>query len=134
MLFDPELKCLNIEVDFPPESRFPHPESGQDCAVYDSEARSWRHMNFCQFECHVNARVPRVDGRPGFVRQLGGGAVGPAPERLLAGHGVDDAGHGPQRRDRRLVCRKQDEKRRVGVRWPKHSTLVLGEADPLRRI
>ena len=25
---DPELKRLNIEVDFPPGSRFPHPESG----------------------------------------------------------------------------------------------------------
>ena len=63
--FDPELKRLNIEVDFPPGSRFPHPESGQDCAVYDSEPRSWRHMNFFQFECYVNAHVPRVDGGPG---------------------------------------------------------------------
>ncbi len=38
--FDPELKRLNFEVDFPPGSRFPHPERGQDCAVYDSEPRS----------------------------------------------------------------------------------------------
>ena len=33
MLFDPELKCLNIEVDFPPESRFPHPDAGWRSAV-----------------------------------------------------------------------------------------------------
>lgn len=52
-------------MDFPQGSRFPHPESGQDCAVYDSEPRSWRHMNFFQFECYVNAHVPRVDGGPG---------------------------------------------------------------------
>jgi transposase len=63
--FDPELKRLNIDVDFPPGSRFPHPESGELRAVYDTEARSWRHLNFFQFECSVNAHVPRVDGGPG---------------------------------------------------------------------
>ena len=63
--FDKELKRLDIDVDFPPGSRFPHPETGQLCAVYDSEPRSWRHMNFFQFECYVNAHVPRVDGGPG---------------------------------------------------------------------
>ena len=63
--FDPELKRLNIEVDFPPGSRFPHPDTGQASPVYDSEPRSWRHMNFFQFECYVKAHVPRVDGGPG---------------------------------------------------------------------
>jgi hypothetical protein len=38
--FDPELKRLNIEVDFPPGSRFPHPDTGQPSPVYDSEPRS----------------------------------------------------------------------------------------------
>lgn len=63
--FDPELKRLNIDVDFPPGSRFPHPETGQPCPVYDSEPRSWRHLNFFQFECYVHAHVPRVDGGSG---------------------------------------------------------------------
>ena len=63
--FDGDLKRLDIEVDFPPGSRFPHPESGEACAVYDSERRSWRHLNFFQFECYVHAHVPRVDGGPG---------------------------------------------------------------------
>ena len=63
--FDKELKRLDIDVDFPPGSRFPHPETGQLCAVYDSEPRSWRHLNFFQFECYVNAHIPRVDGGPG---------------------------------------------------------------------
>lgn len=60
--FDPDRKCLNIDLDFPPGSRFPHPETGQPCSVYDSEPRSWRHLNFFQFECYLNAHVPRVDG------------------------------------------------------------------------
>jgi transposase len=63
--FDPKLKRLNIEVDLPPGSRFPHPETGQPSPVYDSEPRSWRHLNFFQFECYVHAHVPRVDGGPG---------------------------------------------------------------------
>ena len=63
--FDKELKRLNIDLDFPPGSRFPHPETGRPCPVYDSEPRSWRHMNFFQFECYVNAHIPRVDGGPG---------------------------------------------------------------------
>jgi transposase len=63
--FDPELKRLNIDVDFPPGSRFPHPETGQPGPVYDSEPRSWRHLNCFQFECYVHAHVPRVEGGPG---------------------------------------------------------------------
>jgi transposase len=63
--FDPELKRLDLDLDFPPGSRFPHPETVQAAPVYDTEPRSWRHLNFFQFECYVNAHVPRVDGGPG---------------------------------------------------------------------
>lgn len=62
--FDEALKRLDIDLDFPPGSRFPHPQTGQPCAVYDSEPRTWRHLNFFQFECYLNAHVPRVDGGP----------------------------------------------------------------------
>ena len=60
--FDQEAKRLDIDLDFPPGSRFPHPETGAVSAVYDTEPRSWRHLNFFQFECYLNAPVPRVDG------------------------------------------------------------------------
>lgn len=63
--FDAELKRLDIDLDFAPGSRFAHPDSGQPSPVYDSEPRSWRHMNFFQFQCYVNAHIPRVDGGPG---------------------------------------------------------------------
>lgn len=63
--FDTELRRLEIDLDLPPGSRFPQPESGQDCPVYDTEMRSWRHLNFFQFECYLHAHVPRVDGGPG---------------------------------------------------------------------
>lgn len=63
--FDTERKRLDIDLDFPPRSTFPHPDGGEPCSVYDTEQRSWRHLNFFQFECFVNAFVPRVDGGPG---------------------------------------------------------------------
>lgn len=63
--FDKELKRLNIDVDFPPGSRFAHPETGELLPVYDTEPRSWRHLNFFQFECYVHAHIPRVGGGPG---------------------------------------------------------------------
>lgn len=63
--FDNDLQRLNIRLDFPPGSRFPHPDTGQLSPVYDTQERSWRHMNFFQYECYVHAFVPRVDGGPG---------------------------------------------------------------------
>ncbi len=69
---DLERQRLNIDLDFPPGSRFPHPETGEALPVYDTLQRSWRHQNFFQYECYINAFVPRVDGGPeqGKVRQV----------------------------------------------------------------
>jgi transposase len=63
--FDPEARRLDIDLDFPPGSRFAHPATGQPSPVYDTLQRTWRHLNFFQFECYVNAFVPRVEGGPG---------------------------------------------------------------------
>ena len=56
-------------LDFPPGSRFPHPGSGQPAPVYDTLERSWRRLNFFQFECYVHAFVPRVEEDAG-VQQV----------------------------------------------------------------
>lgn len=53
---------LDIRLDFPPGRRFVHPASQQTCPIYDTAERSWRHLNFFQYECYVHAWVPRVDG------------------------------------------------------------------------
>jgi transposase len=71
--FDQEQRRLDIDLDFPPASRFPHPDTGQLCALYDTEQEPsrWRHLNFFQFECYVDAFVPRVDGGSGAgVKQV----------------------------------------------------------------
>lgn len=60
--FDKDRRRLDITLDYPPLSRFAHPTSNAPCSVYDSAQRSWRHLNFFQFECYLHAFVPRVDG------------------------------------------------------------------------
>ena len=70
--FDREQKRLDIDLDFSPGTRFTHPESGASSPVYDTQPRTWRHLNFFQFECYVHAPVPRVDGGDsGGVKQVG---------------------------------------------------------------
>ena len=59
--FDPEAQRLDIEIDFAPGSRFACPTCGAaDCPAYDTERKTWRHLNFFQHQAYLNARVPRV--------------------------------------------------------------------------
>jgi transposase len=59
--FDINQKRLDIHLDFAKGSRFSCPACGQaDCAVHDTEQKTWRHLNFFQHEAYLNARVPRI--------------------------------------------------------------------------
>jgi len=59
--FDPEAHRLDIQIDFAPGSRFVCPVcGGADCSAYDTERKTWRHLNFFQHEAYLTARVPRV--------------------------------------------------------------------------
>jgi len=59
--FDPEAGRIDIAIDFPAGSRFACPLCGAaDCPAYDTERRTWRHLNFFQHQAYLNARVPRV--------------------------------------------------------------------------
>lgn len=52
---------LDLELDFPPGLAFACPECGMEgCKVHDTEKKSWRHLNFFQYEAYLHARVPRV--------------------------------------------------------------------------
>lgn len=57
----PEKGRLDIALDFDRGTRFPCPECGASgCRVHDTTERTWRHLNFFQFETYLHARVPRV--------------------------------------------------------------------------
>ena len=53
-------KRLDIEIDFEPGSLFPCPVCGTLSKAYDSTSKSWRHLDFFQYEANLIARVPRV--------------------------------------------------------------------------
>lgn len=59
---DQSAGVLEIYLDFPPGSRFPRPSDGKLCPVYDTQEKTWRHLNFFQYQCYVRAWVPRIDG------------------------------------------------------------------------
>ena len=73
--FDRELRRLDIRLEFSPGTRFKHPGTNQLVPIYDSREKTWRHLNFFQFECYLHAFVPRVAG--GAVG--GGVALVPVP-------------------------------------------------------
>ncbi len=60
--FDADEKRLDIYLDFHRGGRFACPECGtSDCPAYDSEERTWRHLNFFEHVSYLHARTPRID-------------------------------------------------------------------------
>lgn len=59
--FDAEARRLDIQIDFAAGSRFSCPTCGAaNCPAYDTERKTWRHLNFFQHQAYLTARVPRV--------------------------------------------------------------------------
>jgi transposase len=53
------------------EIRWPCPECGSALAVFDhADERTWRHLDTCQFETHLHARIPRVACPTHGVKQV----------------------------------------------------------------
>jgi len=46
------------------------PECGMRCSVYDHRVRQWRHLDTCQLQTFVGARIPRVACPKHGVRQI----------------------------------------------------------------
>lgn len=59
--FSDEQHQLDIYLDFPAASRFPCPQRKAPRGVYDSDERTWRHLNFFQHKTFLHARQPRID-------------------------------------------------------------------------
>lgn len=60
---------LDIYIDFRVGSKFPD-TTGVDCNVYDTEQRSWQHLNFFEHTCYLHARVPRISCNDGKVKTV----------------------------------------------------------------
>lgn len=69
--FDTKAGRLDVEIDFTPGSRFACPTCGAaDCPAYDTQRKTWRHLNFFQHQAYLNARVPRVRCETCGIRQV----------------------------------------------------------------
>jgi transposase len=70
MDFDEDEGKLTIQVDFERGSRFELPDVAGLHPVHDTVIKRYRHLNFFQYECVLEVRVPRVKLADGSVRQL----------------------------------------------------------------
>lgn len=53
---------LSLKIDFPRSSTFDCPACGKSgYTAYDTERKTWRHLNFFQHKAFLTARVPRID-------------------------------------------------------------------------
>jgi transposase len=69
--FDAAAKRLDIEIDFKRGGRFPCPACTKaDCPTYDTEQKTWRHLDFFQHQAFLTARVPRITCPDCGVKQV----------------------------------------------------------------
>jgi hypothetical protein len=61
---------LHLEVVADRGALFPCPDCKRACKAHDFGSFTWRHLNFFQYECHLQVRVPRVRLPNGAVRQV----------------------------------------------------------------
>jgi len=63
---------LTLHLDFVPGSRFPAPGAEHQllCPVHDTVEKTWRHLDFFQYQTELVARVPRVKTPEGQVVQV----------------------------------------------------------------
>lgn len=59
--FSQEAKRLDIKIGFQRGSTFACPVCGSPAPAYDTSEKTWRHLNFFQYEAYLTARVPRVN-------------------------------------------------------------------------
>lgn len=59
--FSKETKRLDIRINFRRGAMFPCPVCGTLVPVHDTTEKTWRHLNFFQYDAYLTARVPRVN-------------------------------------------------------------------------
>ncbi len=63
-------KKLDIFIDFEKGARFPCPDCKALCEIHDTSQRTWRHLNFFEYETYLHARVPRTKCPGHGVKQV----------------------------------------------------------------
>lgn len=70
--FDSEAHKLDINVDFERGATFEYEDhkTGEKSyyKAYDTVDKTWRHLNFFEHECYINARTPRIKPPTGGIK------------------------------------------------------------------
>lgn len=62
---------VDVFAEHGKKKRWPCPECGKDCGLHDhDEERTWRHLDSCQFQTFLHARIPRVRCDDHGVKQV----------------------------------------------------------------
>ena len=70
--FEVENKRLDIFIDFERGATFPSDDPGYDgqYGAYDTEQKTWRHLNFFEHECYLHCRTPRIELEKNKIRTV----------------------------------------------------------------
>jgi len=64
-----ESKELHISIDFKKGSKWFN-DAGSQVTAYDTEDKTWRHLNFFEHKCYLHCRVPRIPMSDGKYRLI----------------------------------------------------------------
>lgn len=68
---DANRQCVDVWAEHPEEATWVCPHCAKTLPFYDhAEERTWRHLDSCQFQTHLHARIPRVACREHGVVQV----------------------------------------------------------------
>jgi transposase len=66
-----EKRRVDVWAEHPEGEMWPCPECSKKLTVYDhAEERVWRHLDSCQCQTYLHARIPRVECKEHGVRQV----------------------------------------------------------------
>jgi transposase len=55
-------QCVDVWAEHPEGASWACPQCSQELPLYDhAEERTWRHLDSCQYQTHLHARIPRVE-------------------------------------------------------------------------
>jgi len=63
-------KGKQLHIHFSHARRVKFEYESEKYPVYDHQERSWRHLNFFQYDCYLHASVPRVKTKQGKVKLI----------------------------------------------------------------
>ncbi len=62
---------VDVYAEHGKKKRWPCPECKKECGLHDhDEERTWRHLDSCQFQTFLHARIPRINCDDHGVRQV----------------------------------------------------------------